>query len=571
MQTRCPHCHTLFSVSTEQLKTYAGRVRCGNCRQVFNAFDSLNQPVVETQRIPALQRRPTPFLRDINPRLEINFGNASEAGAESIVHLDIDDDEFNALNSQNYEEDESYEENEGYANEEYPDEYDDEEYEESRIPENFETFEKMAQKTSIFLDPPVDLPSTQIFEQKLPKKVKDALQVQIELAPSLAPDNIDLEDVPPKTIAPDDLVMDDLPSAPPPSGELNPDLLESKINALEIEFEKEDKEWRKKARERRRAEKEAELTAESADVAEAAKALEETPTMVTTAFSVTPSELPVFSTKFICKEDLLTNAPNEPDFKTPTKKSPKKPSVVEEAPSEESEQQAESAESEDLTQSEESSKASESPELSETSELTETSESKPSFLDNQSIAANDEPEAGDDVPAPPLPSISEKPSVLRPRQKITKEMVAIIVLGVIFVLQAFVLLRDGIVKSAPGMRSVYTALGLSLPLQKELSLLTIESSDLNIDNANGIFKLQATLGNHARFNQAWPNLELVLTDSLDQVIVRRVLRPKEYLKDPNLSSFKAQSEDHIQLWLEAKNVEAVGYRLSVFYPNKGTT
>lgn len=494
MQTRCPHCRTLFGVSTEQLKTFSGRVRCGNCRQVFNAFDSLNQPVVDTQRIPALQRRPTPFLRDINPRLEINFGDSAEPGPESIVCLDIDDEELEALNAQTTE-----------LNEPHLD------FEDSITPENFADFEKLAQKTSIFLDPPVDLPSTQIFQNPQDEKSKEELQVQIELAPSIAPDNIEMEDIPPKTIAPDDFVFDDFSpaeNAAQSEDDIAPSLLESKITALEMEFEKEDKEWRKKARERRRAEKAGQKIEEEQNAA----------------------DLPPDTTDVVLKEEPPNNSEiNQTD-------------------------------DENLALATAKEEAEESP-----AELSEAAQTE-----HPSLAANDE-EHHDDALLPPLPEDIESKALLRPRQKISKDMVAVIVLAIIFVLQAFVLLRDGIVKSAPSMRSVYAAMGLSLPLQKEVSFLTIESSDLNIDNANGIFKLQATLGNHARFNQAWPNLELVLTDSLDQAIVRRVLRPKEYLKDPNLPSFKAQSEDHIQLWLEAKNVEAVGYRLSVFYPKEGTT
>ena len=41
MLTRCPSCATAFRVSAEQLKVKQGRVRCGHCRQVFNALDTL--------------------------------------------------------------------------------------------------------------------------------------------------------------------------------------------------------------------------------------------------------------------------------------------------------------------------------------------------------------------------------------------------------------------------------------------------------------------------------------------------------------------------------------------------
>lgn len=52
MQTRCPHCQTRFRVTTEQLKLRQGQVRCGACRAVFDALDSLSdEPVIPIDRI----------------------------------------------------------------------------------------------------------------------------------------------------------------------------------------------------------------------------------------------------------------------------------------------------------------------------------------------------------------------------------------------------------------------------------------------------------------------------------------------------------------------------------------
>lgn len=39
MRTRCPACSTVFRVTSEQLRLKAGKVRCGHCQTVFNAFD----------------------------------------------------------------------------------------------------------------------------------------------------------------------------------------------------------------------------------------------------------------------------------------------------------------------------------------------------------------------------------------------------------------------------------------------------------------------------------------------------------------------------------------------------
>lgn len=38
---RCPHCATIFRAQPEQLEQRAGKVRCGKCRQVFNALEHL--------------------------------------------------------------------------------------------------------------------------------------------------------------------------------------------------------------------------------------------------------------------------------------------------------------------------------------------------------------------------------------------------------------------------------------------------------------------------------------------------------------------------------------------------
>jgi predicted Zn finger-like uncharacterized protein len=39
--TRCPHCDTGFRVTPEQIKLRGGRVRCGECAQVFDALENL--------------------------------------------------------------------------------------------------------------------------------------------------------------------------------------------------------------------------------------------------------------------------------------------------------------------------------------------------------------------------------------------------------------------------------------------------------------------------------------------------------------------------------------------------
>jgi predicted Zn finger-like uncharacterized protein len=74
MLTRCPSCATTFRISPEQLKARQGRVRCGKCRNVFNALETLVEeppkvaPPAEEQipqaspeqAVPAAPATPTP-------------------------------------------------------------------------------------------------------------------------------------------------------------------------------------------------------------------------------------------------------------------------------------------------------------------------------------------------------------------------------------------------------------------------------------------------------------------------------------------------------------------------------
>lgn len=46
--TRCPHCDTRFRVTDEQLAIATGKVRCGNCMEVFNARENRHEDVSES-------------------------------------------------------------------------------------------------------------------------------------------------------------------------------------------------------------------------------------------------------------------------------------------------------------------------------------------------------------------------------------------------------------------------------------------------------------------------------------------------------------------------------------------
>jgi predicted Zn finger-like uncharacterized protein len=133
--------------------------------------------------------------------------------------------------------------------------------------------------------------------------------------------------------------------------------------------------------------------------------------------------------------------------------------------------------------------------------------------------------------------------------------------------------RSEIAVSAPALRPLLEALSQALdtdiPLPRHVDLVSIEASDLQNDATQGnLLVLNATVRNRAGYPQAYPSLELSLTDTQDAAIARRVFSPAEYLsaKQPAGPAFAANSDIAIRLLIEAKDISASGYRLYVFYP-----
>lgn len=127
--------------------------------------------------------------------------------------------------------------------------------------------------------------------------------------------------------------------------------------------------------------------------------------------------------------------------------------------------------------------------------------------------------------------------------------------------------RTSIVQHLPTLGAAYTALGIDVPLPRDVAMVSIESSDLQSDATRGLFVLNASLKNLAGHAQAWPSLELTLTDINDRVVARRILEHGDYLlPDTPKTHFPANGETGVRLWIDAKDIGATGYRLYIFYP-----
>lgn len=121
----------------------------------------------------------------------------------------------------------------------------------------------------------------------------------------------------------------------------------------------------------------------------------------------------------------------------------------------------------------------------------------------------------------------------------------------------------------PALETLCSVLQCRVSLLADAERIKLEASDLQTDpdHANTVI-LTASLRNLAPYPQAYPYLELTLTDANNQPLARRQLAPKDYLpKQTNIESGMPSNEElAIKLPLELVGLNAVGYKLLVYYP-----
>ncbi len=120
----------------------------------------------------------------------------------------------------------------------------------------------------------------------------------------------------------------------------------------------------------------------------------------------------------------------------------------------------------------------------------------------------------------------------------------------------------------PQLMQACQHLKCSIELPKQIEWIVIDDSDMQEDlEHTGVMRLSSSLFNKAGFVQAYPNLELTLTNTDDSAVLRRVFKPTEYLP-PNTdiaAGFSAGNEIKVKLAITTQDVSVAGYRLYVTY------
>lgn len=145
-------------------------------------------------------------------------------------------------------------------------------------------------------------------------------------------------------------------------------------------------------------------------------------------------------------------------------------------------------------------------------------------------------------------------------------------LGLLLAAQVALQQRDTLAQQAPGLRPVLEALcqplGCRVGPPRRIEALVIDNSNFSRLRTDA-YKLAVTLANQAPTAVAMPALELTLTDSQDQPILRRVIAPAELgqgaagVIGPNAQWSATLT---VAVTPNAATARIVGYRLLAFYP-----
>lgn len=165
-----------------------------------------------------------------------------------------------------------------------------------------------------------------------------------------------------------------------------------------------------------------------------------------------------------------------------------------------------------------------------------------------------------------------KPKKIFKKSRIWLMFLFALILLFVAIAQSVYFLRNDIAtyypKTKPYLVKICEKIACSIDLPKKIEFIEIDDSDIQEDsNYAGLMHLSSTLINQASFQQAYPNLELTLTDTEDKPKLRRFFKPIEYLPaHTNIAKGLAPGEEFkIKLAMTTHGETVAGYRVFVTY------
>lgn len=144
-------------------------------------------------------------------------------------------------------------------------------------------------------------------------------------------------------------------------------------------------------------------------------------------------------------------------------------------------------------------------------------------------------------------------------------------LAAVLVLQVAIQERDRLAAARPDLRPLLTQLcaaaGCRIAPPRQIDAIAIDSSSFNKLRPDA-YRLQVTLKNQGRVEVAMPALELTLTDSDEQPVLRRVLMPREFAPARPTIAGSSEWSGTLAIAIADNSLASrvAGYRLLAFYP-----
>jgi predicted Zn finger-like uncharacterized protein len=144
------------------------------------------------------------------------------------------------------------------------------------------------------------------------------------------------------------------------------------------------------------------------------------------------------------------------------------------------------------------------------------------------------------------------------------------VLALLLAVQLLLEFRNVLAARYPGARPLLTAgcalLRCRIGLPSQIDSLAIETGELSTLGVD-TYSLNTLLRNQASLVQAWPSIQLELTDANDKPLLRRVFGPADYLPQgvSAAAGFAARSEQPVRLNFALTELKPSGYHMIIFY------
>ncbi len=120
----------------------------------------------------------------------------------------------------------------------------------------------------------------------------------------------------------------------------------------------------------------------------------------------------------------------------------------------------------------------------------------------------------------------------------------------------------------PALAAGCALLGCSVPLPHDINFISIDSYEMTAQpDQPAVVVLRAALRNAAPYREAFPMLELTLTNDANQVLARRILRPVDYAPPGTNIAQGIAGHDVVSVtrYLSIAGLNASGYTLYPFY------